>query len=158
VARDEARPFTVRTPGGSVRVLGTRFSLEALGEDLRLVVVEGQVALSAPREEIELGAKQMARVIRGNSLPVITVADPAAVADWVGDFLAFQDTPLSDVLQEISRKYAVRIEFAEPSLGERTLTAWFAGYTIEQVMEIVCIVADAECEIAGSVITMRSQT
>jgi transmembrane sensor len=158
VAKDEARPFTVRTPGGEVRVLGTRFALEALGEDLRLVVIEGRVGLSAPREQFELEAKQVARVIRGHSLPVLTVADPAGVADWVGDFLAFQDTPLTDAVQEIARKFDVRIEFAEASLGERTLTAWFAGYTLEQVMEIVCIVANAECQVADSLVTMRPQS
>jgi transmembrane sensor len=157
VVRDESRPFIVRTPAGAVRVLGTRFSLEAQGEDLQLVVVEGSVSLRAQREEIELGAKQMARVIRGNSLPVTTVADPAAVTDWVGDFLAFQDTPLRDVLKEIEGKYNVSIELSEESLGERTLTAWFAGYTLEQVMEVVCIVANSSCEVGATLVTMRPQ-
>jgi transmembrane sensor len=157
VAKDETRPFTVRTPEGEVRVLGTRFALEAVGEDLRLVVIEGRVGLSAPRGEVELEAKQVARVIRGNSLPIITVPDPTGVADWVGDFLAFQDTPLADVIDEISRKYDVRIELSEPSLARRTVTAWFGGYTLEQVMEVVCMVANAECVVGDSVVTMQPQ-
>lgn len=157
VARDEGRPFVVRTPEGTIRVLGTRFSLEAFGEDLRLVVIEGQVALSGSREEIELHENQMARVIRGNALPVITVADPSGAAEWVGDFLAFQDTPLRDVIHEVSRKYDVRIELSEPELAERTLTAWFAGYTLEQVVEVICIITSSECEIEDSLVTIRPQ-
>lgn len=155
VAKDESRPFTIRTTGGDVRVLGTRFMLEASGDDLRLVVIEGRVSVVAGRNEVMVGPSQMARVIDGRALPVITVPDPRAFADWMGDFLAFQDTPLSDVVGEIERHFGVDIVLADRELAGHTLTAWFAGHSLAEVMEVVCIVTDADCQVGESEILMR---
>lgn len=157
VARDESRPFTVRTSTGNLRVLGTRFAVDALGEDLRLVVVEGRVALSESGEEdeTEVAANQMARIVKGRHLPVVRVADANALADWVGNFLAFQDTPLRDAALEIEREYGVTIEILDSGLADRTITAWFAGWELDEVMEVVCIVARAQCEVGDSLVTMK---
>ncbi len=157
VAKDEARPFTVHTPEGTVRVLGTRFSLETSGEDLRLIVVEGAVGLSAAREEVELKANQMARVIKGKPLPIVDIPNLSGLTDWVGDFLAFQDTPLEDAIGEIEQKYSVEITTTDEHLKARTITAWFAGDTLEEVMEVVCIIASAECVIDGSQVTIDAK-
>jgi transmembrane sensor len=156
VTHDEFRPFTVRTGSGEVRVLGTRFALDASVEDMRLVVVQGRVAVAGINddEEVLVTHNQMARVIRGSLLPVVEVPDPAILADWVGIFLAFQDTPLRDAAREIEREYGVTIEISDPELADRTITAWFADWTLPEVMEVVCMVANARCEARESVITI----
>ena len=46
VAKMPTRPFIVHTAAGNARVLGTRFELATQEHDLKLVVVEGRVALS----------------------------------------------------------------------------------------------------------------
>lgn len=158
VARDEARPFTVTTGAGDVKVLGTRFVLDASVEDLSLVVVEGRVALSGGEEEsdVEVRDRQMARVVKGTRLPIVEVDDPSSFADWFGDFLAFQNTPLREAATEIERAYDVTIDIADPALAQRTITAWFAGWELPEVMEVVCIVANARCDINGSTVRIES--
>lgn len=156
VTHDESRPFTVRTGSGEVRVLGTRFAVDASVEDMRLVVVQGRVAVAGINddEEVLVTHNQMARVIRGSLLPVVEVPDPTILADWVGIFLAFQDTPLRDAAREIEREYGVTIEISDPALADRTITAWFADWALTDVMEVVCMVANARCEAGDSIITI----
>ncbi|MQA91777.1 MAG: DUF4974 domain-containing protein [Gemmatimonas sp.] len=158
VAHDESRLFTVRTSSGDVRVLGTRFTLEADAEDLRLVVVEGSVVLAdrEERNEVHVRRNQMVRVVRGTRLPVAEVPDATALTEWVGSFLAFQDTPLRDAIREVEREYGVQVDISDAVLLDRTFTAWFDGWPLADVMEVVCMVAGAECEVSDSLVTMTA--
>ena len=158
VAHDESSPFTVATGAGDLRVLGTRFVLDAAVEDLSLVVIEGRVALTGEGDEetVEVHGRQMAKLVKGTRLPVVEAEGPAAFAEWFGNFLAFQDTPLREAVQEIERAYGVTIEIVDPALGDRTITAWFAGWELPDVIEVVCTVATARCEIDGLAVRIES--
>jgi ferric-dicitrate binding protein FerR (iron transport regulator) len=156
VTTDPGRPFTVHTTIGDVRVLGTRFALEASEEDLRLVVVEGSVALVIDGAETVVHANQMARHVRGTTLPTVEVPSTLQLAEWVGRFLAFRDTPLREVVQQVGEMYGIAIDM-DPSLANKTLTAWFADWTLEEVVEAVCMVASAECEVTEDLVTIAPQ-
>lgn len=158
VAPDDSRPFTVETTSGNVRALGTRFAVDASAENLRLVVIEGQVALSAPdeAEDAHLGPSQMANIVNGRRLRTVEVPDPRAATDWFGSFLAFENTPLRDAVKEIGREYDVEFRISDPTLADQTITAWFADWTLEEVLEVVCIIATAQCAVEDSVVTMTS--
>jgi transmembrane sensor len=154
VAPDEARPFRIRTEAGTVTVLGTRFDLQIDGEDLRLVVLEGRVALSAGTRHIEVNAGEMARVLGGTLVPPVKIPDVFKMVDWVGNFLAFQSTPLGQAAREIEEVYGVRIEIADPDVADRTVTGWFADRTLEQVLPIVCAVVSVQCTRVGDTVTI----
>lgn len=145
VAKQEGRPFRIRTTAGEVTVLGTRFDLETDREDLRLVVVEGRVAVSARGREAAVEAGELSRVLEGTLLPVVQVPDVQSLVEWKGDFLAFQATPLVEAAREIERHYGVEIEIRNPALAERTITTWLSDRSLEEVLRIVCAVAVAEC-------------
>lgn len=155
VAPMSGRPFVVRTAKGEVRVTGTRFDLATRGDDLQLVVVEGRVAVSASGLEGEIRAGQMGRVVNGTPLPVLEVDDPHELSAWVGQFIAFQSTPLADAAREIMRHYPVRIVVTDSAVAKRTITAWFSDWSLEDVMTVVCTVAEARCSTEGDVITIE---
>lgn len=152
VARDEARPFRIRTTAGEVEVLGTRFDLQAENEDLRLVVVEGSVALTARGEDARVVAGEMGRVVKGNPLPVVKVTEPERLVEWVGRFLAFQETPFGEAALEIGRQYGVELDIQDAALAERTISAWFTDWTLDEVLDVVCTVVNAECVRVGDVV------
>jgi transmembrane sensor len=154
VAKDRQRPFQIQTSAGEVAVVGTRFDLQAENEDLRLLVVEGQVRLSAGGGKAEVRAGEMGRLIKGTPVPVVRVPDVAGMVDWKGNFLAFQDTPLEEVAREIERQFGIGIEIRDARLAKRTLTGWFADWSREEVMEAVCGVANARCEMGETRIVM----
>jgi len=155
VANQPGSPFRIKTTAGDVTVLGTRFALEAESEDLRLVVVEGRVALSARGKETQVAAGEVGRVVKGTTLPVAPAADPRPLVGWVGNFLAFQATPLRDAAREIERQFNIRIVMPDPTVGNRTISGWFAGWSQEEVMDVVCVIASTSCSREGGVVTMR---
>lgn len=147
VAKMEGRGFRIATSAGTVTVLGTRFDLNTESDELRLVVVEGRVALAAQGQKEEVGAGEVGQVIRGKLLPAVKVPDVRPMVDWLGDFLAFQATPFGEAAREIGEEYDVRIDIREPAIARRTITAWFADQTLETVLGTLCLAVEARCVI-----------
>lgn len=155
VAKMEGKPFRIATPAGNVTVLGTRFDLDTESDDLRLIVVEGRVALSTQGHEEEVGAGEVGQVIRGRLLPAMKVPDVRPMVEWVGSFLAFQATPFGEAAREIAERYNVRIDIREPAIAERTVTAWFTEQPLEAVLATVCLAVEARCSIeSDSLVTV----
>ena len=157
IASDEARPFVVTTAAGSARVLGTRFHLAAQADELAVVVVEGRVALAGRDQEVEVGAGQTTRLVSGRNQPVEDTRPIEEVADWLGDFLIFQDTPLAVAMREVGTRYGREVEISDPVLTERTLTMWFNGKSLEEVMTVVCSVIDAHCTIGETTVRIDAR-
>lgn len=154
ISPDEKRPFRIRADAGSITVLGTRFDLESDGDDLRLIVVEGSVRLSAGGRHNDVAAGQMSRVLAGTLVPPVNIPNIFTELDWVGDFLAFQATPLAQAVHEIEREYDVRVEITDPALARRTVTGWFADKTPDEVLRVVCAVVVAQCTTDGGTVTI----
>lgn len=157
VARRNGSLFRILTAAGEVTVLGTRFDLQAEEEDLRLLVVEGRVAVSAPGGEVVIHSGQAGGVSNRSLLPVVRAQHADSVVSWKGNFLAFQRTPLRKAAAEIERQYGVRIEVTDSVLAARTITTWFADRTLDDVLRVVCAVAVADCETDGGVVRMQPQ-
>jgi transmembrane sensor len=147
VAHMQGHPFTVRTGGGDIVVRGTRFEAESRGEELRLLVVEGRVAVRAPGQEAELGPGEMTRVVEGAVSAPVRVADPLHLIDWTGNFLVFQRTPIGEVAAEIQRHFNLPVRVVGDNLADQTVTAWFADSSAEDVLRVVCTVLAARCSI-----------
>jgi transmembrane sensor len=147
VAPQRRHPFLVHTPAGDLTVLGTRFDLEAVSHDLRVIVVEGTVDVAAGNARTRVRAGQVGRVVRGTPLPSEAIGDTGVSLDWVGEFLAFQSTPLAQAAHEIEQVYGVSIEIADSVLAQRTITSWFANWTLDEILEAVCVIAHARCTV-----------
>ena len=141
VTPDE-RPFYVITQHARTTVLGTQFNVWARGEETRVIVEEGLVRLSSlisKNVEVEITKGQMSKVI-GKSPP-----QPPANIDthyslgWLRGQLVFEKTPLSEIVDELQRKFDVSIVFADPSLTHRTMTADFEDATIDEILSSICL-------------------
>jgi transmembrane sensor len=159
VAPDDTHPFKVFTPAGSVRVLGTRFQLEANVDDMRLVVVEGSVALATSESEVQVGAGEMREVRLGRMGAVRSAPGIGQLSsEWMGQFLVFQRTPLTEAAKEIEEIYNVEVRILDAALGEKTLTMWFSSRPLEDLLTVVCSVIDASCTIEDRVVSIRTRT
>ncbi|MGH7711293.1 MAG: FecR family protein, partial [Gemmatimonadaceae bacterium] len=158
VARIPGRPFVVRTRLGDAQVLGTRFELTAEHDSLRLLVVEGRVALSAGGERVEVRAGQQSGARGGAPLPATFVADRARMHEWVGKYLVFQATGMVDVAREINETYGVRLVLTDSMIAHRTVTAKFMDWRGDQVVDVICSIVGASCESRAGVIVMTSNS
>lgn len=122
VSKQPHRPFLVRTPREEVRVLGTEFVLHHYRGDKQsyVALVEGAVKVNIPHHN--------AAVLKPNQMVHITerqVAVKTAPIDelvaWKNDEFVFNDRPIGEVMQEISRWYGIEYEIAP---GIQQLSVW----------------------------------
>ena len=146
VQRMPRHPLIVHTAAGDARVLGTRFELATSADRLELQVVEGTVALSTRRDRIEVSAGEHGTVANGTVSAPRRVPTPA-VATWVGTFLAFQATPLGEAAREIERVYGTPVTITDTTLARETITATFTDRPVQEVVNVVCAVLSARCEV-----------
>lgn len=156
IKTDEARPFRVVTEAGTAWVLGTRFHLAAIDEELSITVVEGRVALAGADNEVWVGAGQATSLVRGELQPVVDAPPIRTIAPWLAEYLVFQDTPLAVAMQEVEERFGIEVLVESRALLDRTLTMWFHTKSLEEVMTVVCSVVDARCTIGDRIVTIRA--
>jgi transmembrane sensor len=155
VAKDSSRPFAVRTRAGSVEVLGTRFDLRVEGDELRLVVTEGKVALTSGTHRRFVVAGQVAHARDGGPPVVESAVKVDSLLSWTGEFIVFQNTPLHQVARELERRYDVRVLLPDSTIASRTVTAWFTNQDFRQVLFAICRAVDAHCTLRDSVASIE---
>lgn len=156
VAKQPDHPFRIRTHSGTAVVLGTRFDLQAREGRLRLLVVEGKVELAAGGNSVELEASELGEVVGDAPLTESAVA-PGELRDqlrWMGDFIAFEDTPLEDAARELSEHFGVPIQILDPDLARETVHGWFSNRDLNHVLEIVCRAVNAHCTVLPTGVTI----
>jgi transmembrane sensor len=154
VAELPGHPFRVRTPAGEARVLGTRFEVRVHNEELRLIVVEGRVALDAGGRQVEVGAGEMSLVKDGEATAAVAVQDLEPLMGWLKRFVVFQSKPLYAAARELEREYGVRVIVTDATLAQETITGWYADRTFEEVLMIICGVMQARCSIGNGTATI----
>jgi transmembrane sensor len=154
VAKMPDRPFIVHTPVGSARVLGTKFELATDNKDLRLVVVEGRVALTSGSERVEVRGGEQSGVRNQQTLTPTPVSDASQIEQWVGKFLVFRSTPLRDAAREIERAYGTRVVVTDSVLARQTVTITLTDETLPQLVEDVCAIVNARCETRRNEVVM----
>jgi transmembrane sensor len=155
VARDEARPFLVRTRAGEALVLGTRFEMRVEGDDMRLLVVEGRVSVEASGEQVQVTDGEVTKVAAGARPAIEKVGEIRPELEWMGRFLAFERTPLRTVAREIEEVYGIRVLVPDSTLAEQTITAWFSTENPEEVLIVVCRILNAHCSLRDSVASIE---
>jgi ferric-dicitrate binding protein FerR (iron transport regulator) len=109
VARDEKRPFVVKTQEAAVTVLGTKFNLSNYPDNDRtsLVLAEGSVAVAWNGRETTLLPDQMINFYRGTQQHEIKNVDACDYVCWKDGFLQLRSDNLYNILQKLEKRYAV---------------------------------------------------
>lgn len=130
VARQTGRPFIVSAGKAKIRVLGTEFNVERNPNNTRVSVTGGTVAVSEARtasglqpESVKLTRNQKVSVSSGG-LSKVGRTSPEQALDWTQGQLVFDETPLSEALEELNRYLNVPAA-AAPGVGNRTLSGTF---------------------------------
>jgi transmembrane sensor len=156
VKSDSARPFIVRTQAGDATVLGTRFELRTREDELRLVVVEGRVALEAGGEKVEVGADEVSHVKDGAGPSLARVDNVHELLEWTEGLLIFQSTPITQVSRELARHFGVSIEIQDSRIADRKVTGWFTDETLDEVLIAICRASGIDCTLEGDTVRIRA--
>lgn len=135
VARDHARPFVVAAGDMNVRALGTSFTVQRLASrPVQIMVRRGEVEVDrtgispAPSQRVAANMRAISTPT-GSQIVTMPIA-PAEVSRelaWREGMLSFEDVPLKQAADEFARYSDTRIAFADPAIGDETVTGLFAA-------------------------------
>ncbi|MEM1140971.1 MAG: FecR domain-containing protein [Pseudomonadota bacterium] len=189
VARDKDRPFLVLAGGKRISALGTAFLVRlAEQHEVHLTVTEGRVQLAelatpdkgllaadknssidpsmqgdVNAEPIELSAGQ--RVVAPQSaapqaIELVSVEAIRRTLSWQNGLLDFSDTPLSEVVREITRYSGRQVEIVDQELANLRFGGVFKTGETELLLEALEQSFNIEIETIsdGTVLLRTSKT
>ncbi|MCK5910256.1 MAG: FecR domain-containing protein [Caulobacter sp.] len=126
VAHDPTRPFSVAVGDQVVVATGTAFNIERLSDRAIVSLLEGRVLIH-PVDRADQGLPLRAgerAVLTPGVAPRRTPGDVAAASSWREGRLVFDDTPLAEAVERVSR-YGPRVRLADASLASLHVTGVF---------------------------------
>lgn len=104
VAHDASRPFEVLADGRQVTAVGTAFDVLLLPDALRIAMLDGVVRVSSMRQaEVQTLSKGEVMTARPGQSVSIRRADTTRLAGWREGVVYFEETPLREAVEEMSR-------------------------------------------------------
>ncbi len=119
VAKDPAHPFIVETTHGSMRALGTRFTVARADDATTLAMLESKVAAQAANGQAPkvVQAGEQVRITR-DAVGGIEAIDARTVDyAWQHGQMVVNDRPLTDVLAQLARHRSGRLQFDAAALA-----------------------------------------
>ncbi|WP_294628357.1 FecR family protein [uncultured Bacteroides sp.] len=126
VYRDATHPFCVTGQYAVVKVLGTKFQIEESLSDsaTQVYISSGKVLFAAKGEDdgMILTKDMQASLLHGEQQPRMVASQIPNPAAWAVGKFVYEETPLPDVLKELSDYYQVELTTAGT---DKTLSAEF---------------------------------
>ncbi|WP_321436056.1 FecR family protein [uncultured Bacteroides sp.] len=143
VTKDKKHSFIVKTPQkAAIRVYGTQFDVEAYTKDGKVTatLVTGSIAMAyakegnkwceckiKPGEEIVYSAKEQ-------NVQVAKVTVDVAIS-WKDSKLIFNNTPLNEVLNSLSKRFDVDFIVKNPKCNEGSFTGVLEKQRLDRILE-----------------------
>jgi len=126
VSPDKNRPFIVSNGVANARAVGIAFSVREMGDDMRVIVSEGTVEVSAGKVDAPalVHINQQVDYQQGRVGPVMA-SDVLETLAWQRGQLIFKRQPLSRVIKEVNRYRSGQIMLINPKLKERIVSGVF---------------------------------
>ncbi|TDQ76341.1 FecR family protein [Sphingobacterium yanglingense] len=140
VSKDKHRPFRVLSRGQKVEVLGTEFNVSAYDNDnsVMTTLVSGAIRLDANGKELTLVPGDQSEFWGTDNLKKQKVDIQPFIAWKKGEFY-FENTPLTDMLKQLSRWYDVEVVYERKVPNERFSGAMSRNVTLQTVLRLLKI-------------------
>ncbi len=136
VQPDPKHPFVVMAGHAATRVLGTRFVVRNGEEQDRVSVMSGVVEVRGPRPDAHATLRAADEITAGpRTLGTVTKVAAAHIDAWARGWLVFENTPLAEVIAEISRHRHGAIVFGDPKLEGLRVNGRFHLSDPEHILE-----------------------
>ena len=136
VARDEAVPFEITSDGAFVRVLGTKFMVDAGSSVKEVYVTEGKVLFSrsSDSEGVILTKDMQATLSESDAVPVVAMEPDVNSIAWQRGSFIFNQTPLKEVLETLSKHY--KVSFVANDLSKQ-LSGEFDAEDLDLIISLI---------------------
>ncbi|WP_455511648.1 FecR family protein [Butyricimonas paravirosa] len=160
VARDSVHPFIVATDEGmEVKVYGTEFNVATYHKGtIKTTLVNGEVGIwvKATGEEVKLMPNQVALFTVATQSVEVENVDPYGAVAWKDGKFVFEDEPIEEIMERLSRWYDVKVFYANESIKKHTFTGIITRFAdISDVLHLMEETAVVEFNIQGNIITVK---
>ena len=135
VEHDAGRPFTVDAGNGQVTVTGTRFDVRRDADSTRVAVEEGSVKVQGRDFPINLTAGLGTRIDAQGKVAAPYAINADELTAWRNGKLVFNNAPLSDVAEQVSRYRDKPLRVANAAVGNLRLTSVFRSDNPEALLK-----------------------
>lgn len=136
VARNEAKPFLVKSNDIDIRVLGTEFDVKSyLGDEMASVAVKsGKVEVRFPEATLRLKKDEQV-LLNTTSGELNTKKGNKHVATWRHGNFNFNCTPIRDVARELERAYHCTIKFQDGQEFTNLISGEHDNQNLESILQ-----------------------
>lgn len=113
VAKDRARPFTVKINNARVEVLGTHFNIMAYKNEkvLKTTLVEGSVQFINGSNSLTLKPGQQSQLMENENVRLVKHVDMEQILAWKNGRQVFVGADIELLMRQIERWYNIDVEF-----------------------------------------------
>ena len=147
-------PFVIQTNQGQVTVLGTSFNVRSREDGFEVGVNEGIVKVSNDSKSVILHKGQMIGVDSNFDEKNLQNISYSNYPDWMHEKLVCEQTPLSEVCDEIERTFGISFEFANPSFSDITVTGVIDAKDLNTVLSTISFLTQHEFKFDGDTCTI----
>lgn len=134
VAAVADQPFTVKAGNTDIRVLGTRFNVNAYEDENKATTTLIQGAVLVNGQQLSPGEQA---IVTANTTDIKQDADVAAAVAWKNGLFSFKDADIAMVMRELVRWYDVEIVYPD-GIPEGTFTGDLSrALTIDQLATLM---------------------
>jgi transmembrane sensor len=137
VAHDAIHPFEITAGNSKVKVLGTKFNLNAYPDEkyVEVVLEEGKIEFSVSGQSTAIEMKPDERLVFKDGAINIDKTDAAKYAAWKEGKLVFRGDPMAEVVRRIERWYNVDVDLVDKELEKYVIRGTFQDDSMEEVFQ-----------------------
>ncbi len=135
-------PFIVNTKTMQVRVLGTKFNVNAYNDNAEVALKEGKVEVrynEKMKKPIAVKPGEIVKLapVERNVPPAIISVETAVIADWKDDTFHFSNTPLTEIAGMVYNRYGHTLQFDDLALMNRTMDGHLKAKSLDELLNAI---------------------
>ena len=163
VARNENKPFVVRSGDLVTTVLGTSFNVKAYPEDpeIAVAVATGKVKV----ETVSSGGEAKPQFLTPNmvasynltaqKINISSYNNISNLLAWREGVLQFDAVPFTEVASTLERWYGVTVTLENENIGQCLIVGTFKNKSLARVMQVLKHAIDIEYQLTTNGLTVR---
>jgi len=154
VKHDASKPFIVKSAGGEIKVLGTRFNVRNLKSAalMEVTLTQGKISFQAKNSPLTM-LLPGERILFNKTLQRTTEVariDTNAIMAWKSGLIKFSNTPMPQVLETLENRYGLR--FKVSCKLDNPISGKFEKQSVTQVLQLIQRASDYRFRNAGKYI------
>jgi len=156
VTHDTEHPFVVNSGKLNTTVYGTSFNVRAYEneQDIAVSVNSGKVGVTTAEKEPAVFLQRRDKLVydKQEGSMVRTVLNANDADSWLNGELIFEQTPLAEVFETLSRKFDLKITADAQKYRDCKLTAKFQNKSINEVLKTLKLALNIQSRSVGKTI------